>query len=114
MPSCPGIFSHSSPVHDPCHLLLTSPSTFIQSPSSLSCPSGQGVQGLLAQCEECVQTKEVAAPEAVVGNQEQHCHQESWRREDSGPDNQIEVGLWTFPAKSLMNLLTAHNGGKEE
>lgn len=49
-----------------------------------------------------------------MGNQEQHCPQESWRREDSGPDNQIEVGLWTFPAKSLMNILSAHNGGKEE
>lgn len=50
----------------------------------------------------------VAAPEEVVGNQEQHCHQERCRREDSGPDNHTVVALWTFPAKSLMNLLTAH------
>lgn len=67
MPSSPGSLSHSSPVRDPCHSLLTPHCTSIPaltpSPSSLSCPSEQaqctGVQGI-AQCEECGQRKEVA------------------------------------------------------
>lgn len=67
MPSSPGSLSHSSPVRDPCHSLLTphciSIPALTPSPSSLSCPSEQaqctGVQGI-AHCEECGQRKEVA------------------------------------------------------
>ena len=44
-----------------------------------------------------------APPEAAVGDQAQDC-QQSQTTDDSGPDHQVRMGLFTFPERSLVTL----------